>query len=78
MYEEIGTEVSIQHEENDPVCLRASVGGKAGEAFYITYRGDREKILAMLRRVIVAFEFYQRLPEKPVEPAFVKTLFGSS
>lgn len=74
----MNTPVQIQHEENDPICLRASIGGRKDDGFYITYRGDRKEVLNLLRAVIKAFEAYQHIPELKVEPHFVKTNFGSS
>lgn len=78
MGERLSATVSIQHEESDPICLRASIGGQAEEGFYIVYRGDRTKVLEMLKHVTKAFEMYQHVPEEPTKPHTVKTRFGSS
>lgn len=74
----MSTPVQIQHEENDPICLRASIGGHEDDGFYITYRGDRKKVLECLKAVLRAFEVYQKIPELKVESHVAKTNFGSS
>jgi len=70
--------IRITKEENDPICLRASIGGKAEEGFYITYRGDRQAILTMLRTVVSAFEKYQTVPELKAGEVIRRQRFGSS
>lgn len=51
----------------DPICLRASIGGKEQPAleqvggygtygYYLTYRGDPMAVKEMLRRALVALE----------------------
>lgn len=74
----MNTPITIQHEENDPICLRSSIGGTSEEAFYLTYRGDRKKVLEMLKHVVKHFEAYQQIPELKVKPQFIKTRFGNS
>jgi hypothetical protein len=51
-----GVPVIVKKLEDDPICLRASAGGDAEEGFYLTYRGDKEKIGRLLRAVKLAFE----------------------
>lgn len=42
----------IRREEDDPMALRASIGGNDHVGFYLVYRGDPEKVLEMLREVV--------------------------
>lgn len=49
-------EVQVIREAEDPLALRASIGGgkAAGDGrFYLVYRGDPVEVLAMLEAVIV-------------------------
>jgi hypothetical protein len=53
------TPVQIQQNPNDPLCMRASIGGFAGEGFYCQLRygpegGKPEDLIAMLERVLYA------------------------
>lgn len=60
-------DVYIIHKADDPVSVRASLGGSPSAGFYITYRGDREQILAMLHMVAQAFTIYQKFPENAID-----------
>lgn len=42
----------IIKKENDPIALRASIGGKPGIGFYCVFRGNKSDILDMLEQVI--------------------------
>ena len=35
-----GIPIKISKEETDPVCLRASIGGKKDMGYYLVFRGD--------------------------------------
>jgi hypothetical protein len=53
------TPVRIQRNSNDPLCMRASIGGFVGEGFYCQVRygpegGKPEDLIAMLERVLFA------------------------
>ena len=53
------TPVQIQQNPNDPICMRASIGGFAGKGFYCQIRygpegGKPEDLIAMLERVLFA------------------------
>lgn len=43
---------SLIRETDDPLALRASIGGKPELGFYLVYRGDPRAVLAMLREVV--------------------------
>ena len=63
------TNVRISREKDDPLCLRASIGGFSKEGFYLVYRfgpggGKREDIVDMLETVLAALRY---APELPVE-----------
>lgn len=47
----------------DDICLRASIGGNEKDGYYIRYRGDRKKVLQMLRDVAETFVAYQNIEE---------------
>lgn len=70
--------IRITKEQDDPICLRASIGGQVPEGYYIVYRGDREKVLAMLRSVVESFEKYSALPELKPGEVQKRARFGSS
>lgn len=44
--------VVIHREPEDPMALRASVGGQPALGYYLVYRGDPEAVVAMLERVL--------------------------
>jgi hypothetical protein len=49
--------VKIIHEQPDPLgVLRASIGGTATIGYYLTYRGNTEEVVHMLKLVLAAFE----------------------
>ena len=53
------TPVQIQQNPNDPICMRASIGGFADQGFYCQVRygpegGKPEDLIAMLERVLFA------------------------
>lgn len=73
----VNSHVRIKKEENDPICLRASIGGKDGD-YYCVYRGDRQQTLEMLRETLKAFETYMANPEVDATPHSVKIRFGGS
>jgi len=70
--------VRIIHETDDPICPRISLGGKETDGFYLVYRGDREKVMAILRQCTKAFEAYQTVPEEAPRPYTKKEGFGGS
>lgn len=41
---------------DDPLALRASIGGREAIGYYLQYRGDPAEVLAMLRAVLVEAE----------------------
>jgi hypothetical protein len=45
-------ELRIVREEDDPLALRASIGGREGMGFYLVYRGNPQEVLEMLRAVV--------------------------
>jgi hypothetical protein len=53
------TPVRIEQDPNDPICMRASIGGLAGKGFYCQVRygpegGKPEDLIGMLERVLYA------------------------
>lgn len=48
------TRMVIEREEDDPLCLRASIGGSEEDGYYLIFRGDPEKVSSMLNRVATA------------------------
>ena len=38
--------------QDDPIALRASIGGKPEIGFYCSYRGNRPDIITMLEKVL--------------------------
>jgi hypothetical protein len=45
------TKVLIYRRKDDPVALRASIGGSPEEGYYCTFRGDRAAVYEMLQIV---------------------------
>lgn len=43
---------SVTREPDDPIALRASIGGTPALGYYLVFRGDPEKVMAMLREVV--------------------------
>lgn len=71
--------VRIQKETDDPICLRASIGGTSVIGYYLTYRGDREKILDMLQEAVAALEAHcKTMPELKPSAPIKRANFGSS
>lgn len=49
--------VTVTEEVADPAnVLRVSIGGTSAAGFYCVVRGDREEVMAMLRKVLEALE----------------------
>lgn len=48
--------VHVEKLPDDPICLRASIGGTAKDGYYLNYRGDDADIRAMLYVCLDAFE----------------------
>jgi hypothetical protein len=46
------TSLKVIREADDPIALRASIGGREGMGFYLVYRGEPQDVLAMLRQVV--------------------------
>lgn len=46
--------VQITRRPDDPLCLRASIGGTEKSGYYCLFRGNQEQVLAMLELVLVA------------------------
>lgn len=58
-----------QRLDDDPITLRASIGGDEAIGYYISYRGDPAKVLAMVEEVLRLFkahhaQFPQELPQQ--------------
>ncbi len=69
----------ITKEENDPICMRASIGGKPEIGFYLVYRGSRRDVLNMLKQVISDLEVSaEACPEPEAQPHIKRERFGSS
>jgi hypothetical protein len=55
------TTIVISRASNDPICMRASIGGQLETALYCTYRlgpnhETRADIIAMLKTIILTME----------------------
>jgi hypothetical protein len=50
------TPVRIEKLSDDPICLRASIGGRAGDGFYCRYRGDEREVIAALEAALYAMK----------------------
>lgn len=51
--------VVVIKEPDDPIALRASIGGGADVGCYCVYRGDRQKVMAVIKRVL---QFMENMP----------------
>jgi hypothetical protein len=58
------THVTLQHLPDDPICLRASIGGSREEGYYCMFRGDQKAVLAMLETVLLVM---QHAPQLEIE-----------
>jgi len=45
-------EVRIIKEADDPICVRASIGGHPKIGYYLVYRGDVEDVVETVERVL--------------------------
>lgn len=52
--------VKIIKEPDDPLCLRASIGGNKEMGYYITYRGDLKEVRVMLKEVLRATDLIKK------------------
>lgn len=57
-------DVTLSRKPDDPLCLRASIGGKEELGYYCTIRGNQAAIIKMLRSVLYALE---RAPKLSIE-----------
>jgi hypothetical protein len=48
--------VTLQRLPDDPLCLRASIGGTKEEGYYCMFRGDQDKVRAMLETVLLVLK----------------------
>jgi hypothetical protein len=48
--------IKISRLPNDPLCLRASIGGDAKMGYYLLFRGDQKKVLEMLKDTTLSLE----------------------
>lgn len=49
-----GVPVEVVKLEDDPECLRASLGGDAIGGYYLTFRGDHDRIERLLEAGLAA------------------------
>ena len=60
-----GQKIKIIKEETDPICLRASIGGRKEDGYYLVYRGDNlDEIEEMLKEVYECFADAKRQLEQ--------------
>jgi hypothetical protein len=59
------THVTLQHLPNDPICLRASIGGDEKRGYYCTFRGNQQEVIAMIETVLLVL---QNAPQLEIEP----------
>jgi hypothetical protein len=50
------THVTLQHLPDDPLCLRASIGGNKEEGYYCAFRGEQKAVVAMLETVLLVMQ----------------------
>jgi hypothetical protein len=50
------TDVKVTKLSDDPICLRASIGGRAGKGFYISYRGDEREVIEAVEQALAALK----------------------
>lgn len=48
--------IVIKKEPDDPLCTRVSAGGFPGVGYYLTYRGDEDEVIRILRLLLEALE----------------------
>jgi hypothetical protein len=53
--------VNIHHLPDDPLCMRASIGGKSEAGFYLMFRGNQREVLAMLKLATMALSVCEEL-----------------
>jgi hypothetical protein len=54
------TRVLIKKEKDDPIALRASVGGNEKDGYYLVYRGNLQLVKKMIKRVQEAIDIYEK------------------
>lgn len=47
--------IKIIKKEDDPLALRASIGGDAVIGYYLVYRGDEDAVASMIAEVLGEF-----------------------
>lgn len=50
------TDISISRKTDDPIALRASIGGKEGVGYYCVFRGNPADVVPMLEQVLEAMK----------------------
>jgi len=63
-------QVSLQKLKDDPLCLRASIGGWADKGYYCTFRGDQKQVLEMLETVVIVLQNAPPIKEEDDYPTF--------
>ena len=48
--------VVLQRKDDDPICLRASLGGSDRIGYYCVFRGDKEEVIACIEEVLAALK----------------------
>jgi hypothetical protein len=56
--------LKISRLPNDPLCLRASIGGDPKMGYYLLFRGDQKKVLEMLKATTLSLEAVCRAGEE--------------
>lgn len=54
---------SVSREPDDPLALRASIGGTPEMGYYLVFRGDPEKVREMLHEVVAIVDDELAKPE---------------
>jgi len=62
--------VSLQKLKDDPLCMRASIGGWADKGYYCSFRGDQKQVTEMLRTVLTVLENAPLIEEEDDFPTF--------
>jgi hypothetical protein len=57
------TPVLIIRKKDDPIAIRASIGGQDGTGYYCIYRGERKAIIEMVEKVLLTLRYAPDEPE---------------
>jgi hypothetical protein len=53
--------VKLQRLPDDPICIRASIGGDDRIGYYCLFRGDQAKVIEMIEMVLLVMQHAPKL-----------------